>query len=1017
MYFLKAQKWEIEAALLLSEVSYAVQPNVEAKPMEIFKSKFCVHGTVAFFCTSLGQKYVIAVCQRGESRVLFCAFAGTHLPGDWEQTNVNVFHETNSAEIGAPGHAGFLERALEVPLEGIERLARDSAATRVVFCGHSLGGAVSHFLLLRWLFGLQSDIFDRENVLSIAIGAPFFGGRDMLEHIKRHGWLDCFVTLVNGDDPVPRVMNLATTLVECTASCAFSTLLSACRAFLSNSNPVSALTDVGNLVQEIQKASEQDYSYLTSYLPIGQYAIFHVDGQVDVHDDAEYVSDLLGPVQLLGENPSFINGFLDRNALAHHDIKAYQNVVQANGSVMSKLCTKHFDGPQSGPAKRDDNFLSSSYSLVPVVHEISCETFTSHERQYCRIVKFCGCNLDFIADNNIVVDVDQLDSHWSTEMVLDSRISRRSTSDLVMEQRLKEDGDQEGKASLTLSPVRSKPNHDICILLRSNVVEDGGGPATTNPMLTRANCHSASDMPQDPLSFYGGQFFLDTQQHAWIMRKLFANEILYEKLKELSRLVRQFECVRDTEVLLMHPEWRAFEDVGKACDAEPPQKDSDYRRSRDELYKWIVPPNGLVVRTKLQSRMSVTVVLVSLAIGGGIVATGGLGIVGGLLGYGASLSGGYGTASLMLTGAGSVAYFMRSRLRSKYYVMLEDLVKLYTGIIPKTMAEMELEQMLLFAESEFMTNLDNGNLKRTGIPLFDQYEKESQECFKQRVELIRLIHGIKKERTKGQVVAICGPRDSGKTTLVSQLLHRPELALSTGLAGGQGETRQVIPYSISNVSGYILLDTPGLTGPEQGIRSKFDDAALNLSSTFVYIREYEGLPTDVDIHTLKKILECSARSQDPKILICLNRARYKLTEDAAGEIFHMSAELEKKKWLARLYQLRSSVKMPTWVSQLMSRSSIQVEFVELKGDKTLEAQLLKDDRTKGIWTASSIGEWISKSVSPQGGESNQNWVRFSAHMARFSYSNWQSGVRECRKAQQEEIDEETDRLLAAFSKV
>ena len=141
-------------------------------------------------------------------------------------------------------------------IEGIERIARDGGASRVVLCGHSLGGAVSHFCLLRWLFGRRSDKFGKENVVSIAVGSPFFGGQDMLDHVVRHGWSDCFINLVNGNDPVPRVMNLAATLVDSTISCSLDILLSTCVAFLKKVNPTVSLAQ--NLVEAIKQAPQED---------------------------------------------------------------------------------------------------------------------------------------------------------------------------------------------------------------------------------------------------------------------------------------------------------------------------------------------------------------------------------------------------------------------------------------------------------------------------------------------------------------------------------------------------------------------------------------------------------------------------------------------------------------------------------------------------------------------------------------------------------------------------------------
>lgn len=98
--FLRAARWEIEAAILLSEVAYSVQPHTDNDAVRRFRSKFAIGEAPLFFCTNSGQKYVVALVQRGDRSTLVCAFAGTHLPGDWERVNVQLHHATDANEVG-----------------------------------------------------------------------------------------------------------------------------------------------------------------------------------------------------------------------------------------------------------------------------------------------------------------------------------------------------------------------------------------------------------------------------------------------------------------------------------------------------------------------------------------------------------------------------------------------------------------------------------------------------------------------------------------------------------------------------------------------------------------------------------------------------------------------------------------------------------------------------------------------------------------------------------------------------
>ncbi|KAI8486803.1 hypothetical protein Bbelb_355510 [Branchiostoma belcheri] len=115
--------------------------------------------------------------------------------------------------IAGKCHAGFLKLASCFPVDPIlrkyvySRGADDCA--RIVVCGHSMGGAVAHIVTLNMLADLQRCSRDTEKILSIAIGSPFFGDRDMRNYAEKHELSDNLLTIVNQNDPVPRLLQLA----------------------------------------------------------------------------------------------------------------------------------------------------------------------------------------------------------------------------------------------------------------------------------------------------------------------------------------------------------------------------------------------------------------------------------------------------------------------------------------------------------------------------------------------------------------------------------------------------------------------------------------------------------------------------------------------------------------------------------------------------------------------------------------------------------------------------------------
>jgi len=679
------------------------------------------------------------------------------------------------------------------------------------------------------------------------------------------------------------------------------------------------------------------------YMPVGHYVVFEAGDTCNVS---------------VCQGDTFQTTTEDKQdfSLAHHDLRAYQRIMDAKSRRLKEICTlvdqedRRIDGPPG-----NEPSVMKSPGLSPEVYDVISETFSSGKTNHFRIIRVYGRNLDLLRGDSVTMDKERLDANWSSNPLLRSTVLRQSVRVLVLEHQLKE-------------TTPGKPKHDIPLVFQSDLLTNKNIPYTIEATLSRNKCHEMNGTPEDPLVFYGGQFFLDSQQQAWIMKQLFGDDSLERQLKRFQELVTARKCVGDTTFLTMQPAWEKLEDVGKRVPGivagKVKDNDSSQSRMRDELYDWIVPPKGLVLRTKGQVLGIVAVTAMCCLLGGGIIVGGGLGII---LGFGTSLTGGFVSAPAVIAAGCRLAFHLfHSKLHTKYYVMLEDFVKLYRGSAPKTMSEFDLEEELFRAQRDYAGEAAAKDQQKTTC--FEELSNQSKSDIKARVELIKGLHAIKRERLKGTLVAVCGPRDSGKTTLVSQLLQRPELEHGTGMSGGENETRTITPYPVPCVHSFALLDTPGLTGPEIAMREKFDKAALNLASAHVCIREFQGLPTKIDLETVRKIRQCAARSQEPKILICLNRGAGKLTQDATGQTHDLTAKDFKKKWLDHLNVLRSKEStsiVPNYLLDKFSTASIRVEFVELHGDRNLEATFNNDSRTNGILTASSIGEWIARETQAE----------------------------------------------------
>ncbi|EGD81919.1 hypothetical protein PTSG_02605 [Salpingoeca rosetta] len=123
-----------------------------------------------------------------------------------------------SGAIEGRVHVGFLHVAEKIPVEPFVRLLHgspgDKKKYRLVFCGHSLGGALAQLVALRVLLEChQRD--DRRNVHVVTFGAPLVGDRAFAQQFEREiGGADvahsnCRFHVYN-NDIVPRVLTLLT---------------------------------------------------------------------------------------------------------------------------------------------------------------------------------------------------------------------------------------------------------------------------------------------------------------------------------------------------------------------------------------------------------------------------------------------------------------------------------------------------------------------------------------------------------------------------------------------------------------------------------------------------------------------------------------------------------------------------------------------------------------------------------------------------------------------------------------
>ncbi|KAK9816587.1 hypothetical protein WJX72_002290 [[Myrmecia] bisecta] len=161
------------------------------------------------------HRYALAT----DGRTLFVAFQGSKELRD-VATNINILQDAMWQGEAAAGpadwqgvaplgvaavHRGFLARAKTLPVHAIY-LHAVARSQDVVFCGHSLGGAVAAICTLR-LLRLTGG---QARVRCISFGAPAIGNAALARAVAAVGWQTNFASYVLPEDLVPRLLTVWT---------------------------------------------------------------------------------------------------------------------------------------------------------------------------------------------------------------------------------------------------------------------------------------------------------------------------------------------------------------------------------------------------------------------------------------------------------------------------------------------------------------------------------------------------------------------------------------------------------------------------------------------------------------------------------------------------------------------------------------------------------------------------------------------------------------------------------------
>lgn len=192
---------------------------------------------------------------------------------------------------------------------------------------------------LTTLAAKEKNIFGQEcQVLSIAFGAPFCVPESIVNSMRIDEWTSQFVTVVNDDDPVPRILNVAATLESIKENRPeglqqFFEKTAELTAALCGVTAVQKALECGNALKGLLPELEAFiHKHDRTYQPLGVYLL--VRGQ----DGGRVAESIVGEEckQKLGGAQLLCNGWVDTDRLVSHSMNGYKKACLAS-AVKSKF--------------------------------------------------------------------------------------------------------------------------------------------------------------------------------------------------------------------------------------------------------------------------------------------------------------------------------------------------------------------------------------------------------------------------------------------------------------------------------------------------------------------------------------------------------------------------------------------------------------------------------------------------------------------------------------------------------
>ena len=341
----KQYRWELEdwnCKYLVQSALFCSKATYEPNPYMFLQAEIENHGVTKLLAAEVvfdEQSASLFLLGDNEhyykGRTLVVAFRGTLNKTDIKTDFEIELKKDNSYFKEGKIHGGFLKRMQQIPIGDILILAKNCNVSRILTCGHSLGGAVSSLCHMR-LHHALAEKTDKSGgpkyeLINMTFGAPFFGNKEFREYAERNGFDQRMFHFASASDIVPIILSNGQlkSYLKGKPLGVLVKLVDYCIQIVSNvgfknSEKIKHLNKLFSFLNENPETMHSDTNE-SSYVPIGDYLLIIERSKETV---VERLQNRLTIVQTMLNNGFKTNEVELCDIRKHHSLDNYIHIVE-----------------------------------------------------------------------------------------------------------------------------------------------------------------------------------------------------------------------------------------------------------------------------------------------------------------------------------------------------------------------------------------------------------------------------------------------------------------------------------------------------------------------------------------------------------------------------------------------------------------------------------------------------------------------------------------------------------------